>query len=68
MLMCFASKLPVELTEQLNCQLACLGSYMPNLACGQEVCPIGVLNTFFHIVKIRTSISTYQGGFCDVFG
>ena len=58
----------VEQAEQLNCQLACLGFYLPNLACGQKVCPRGVLNPFLHIVKISSSISTYQGGFCDVFG
>ena len=67
MLMCFASSWPVELAEQLNCQLACLGSRLPNLACGQIVCPQGVLNPFLQVVKIISSISTYQGGFCDVF-
>ena len=44
------------------------GPYLPNLARGQKVCPKGVLNPFLHIVKIRSSISTYQGGFGDVFG
>ena len=61
-LMCLATHWPVELVEQLNCQLACLGSHLPYLACGQKVCPRGVLNPFLHIVKIRSSISTYQGG------
>ena len=60
--MCFASIWPVKLAQQFKCQLACLRSRLPNLACGQEVCLRGVLNHFLHIVKIRSSISTYQGG------